>query len=85
MNFHCDVFVRTGFEADAHRIQDLCLDGRKDEAAAAVPTAMVERLALVGPEEKTRDDLAAWQESIATTLLVSSPSSTLQLMAESAL
>jgi F420-dependent oxidoreductase-like protein len=82
VNFHFDVFVRMGFEADAHRIQDLYLDGHKDEAAAAVPTAMVERVALVGPKEKIRDDLAAWQESIATTLLVGGSASTLQLMAE---
>jgi F420-dependent oxidoreductase-like protein len=82
MNFHFDVFVRMGFEADAHKIQDLYLDGHKDEAAAAVPTAMVEKIALVGPKEKIRDDLAAWQESIATTLLVGGSTSTLQLMAE---
>ena len=50
MNFHFDVFARMGYEAEARRIQDLYLDGRKDEAAAAVPTAMVEDIALVGPE-----------------------------------
>jgi hypothetical protein len=36
----------------------------------------------VGPKEKIRDDLAAWQESIATTLLVGGSASTLKLMAE---
>jgi F420-dependent oxidoreductase-like protein len=82
MNFHFDVFVRMGFEAEAHKIQDLYLDGRKDEAAAVVPTAMVEKIALVGPREKIRDDLAAWQESIATTMVVAGSPSTLQLMAE---
>jgi alkanesulfonate monooxygenase SsuD/methylene tetrahydromethanopterin reductase-like flavin-dependent oxidoreductase (luciferase family) len=46
------------------------LGGHKDEAVAAVPTAMVEKVALVGPPEKIRDDLAAWQESMATTLVV---------------
>ena len=49
MNFHFDVFVRMGFEAEAHKIQELYLDGHKDEAAAAVPTSMVEKIALVGP------------------------------------
>jgi F420-dependent oxidoreductase-like protein len=82
MNFHFDVFVRMGFEAEARKIQDLYLDGHKEDAAAAVPTAMVEKVALVGPKEKIRHDLAAWQESIATTLLVSGSKSTLQLMAE---
>ena len=54
MNFHFDVFVRMGFEAEAHKIQDLYLDGHKDEAAAAVPTAMVEKIALIGPRDKIR-------------------------------
>ncbi len=82
MNFHFDVFVRMGFEAEARKIQDLYLEGRKDEAAAAVPTAMVEQIALVGRREKIRDDLAAWQESIATTLLVAGSVDTLRTMAE---
>jgi len=46
------------------------LEGRKDEAGAALPTRLVEELALIGPREKIRDDLEAWRESIATTLLV---------------
>jgi F420-dependent oxidoreductase-like protein len=81
-NFHFDVFVRMGFETEARKIQDLYLDGHKDEAAANVPTSMVEQIALVGPKEKIRDDLAAWQESIATTLVVSGSVPTLQMMAE---
>ena len=58
MNFHFDVFVRMGFEAEAHKIQELYLDGHKDEAAAAVPTSMVEKIALIGPRQKIRDELA---------------------------
>jgi F420-dependent oxidoreductase-like protein len=82
VNFHFDVFVRMGFEAEARKIQDLYLDNHKDEAAAAVPTSMVEKIALVGPKEKIRDDLESWQESIATTLVVSGSEQTLQMMAE---
>ena len=82
MNFHFDVFVRMGFESEAHKIQDLYLDGHKDDAAAAVPTAMVEKIALIGPRAKIVDDLAAWQESIATTLLVAGNADTLRMMAE---
>jgi alkanesulfonate monooxygenase SsuD/methylene tetrahydromethanopterin reductase-like flavin-dependent oxidoreductase (luciferase family) len=85
-NFHFNVFVRMGFEAEAHRIQELYLDGHKLEAAAAVPTSLVEQVALLGPKEKIRDELAAWKQSIATTLLISSaprPSvDTLRTMAE---
>src|SRR5213078_1207397 len=69
-NFHHDVAVRLGYEAEAKRVQDLYLDGKKDEAAAAIPTALVEDLALIGTEDKIRGELDAWRESIATTLLV---------------
>ncbi|MHB8219208.1 MAG: LLM class F420-dependent oxidoreductase [Acidimicrobiales bacterium] len=82
VNFHFDVFARMGYEDVARRIQSLYLEGKKDEAAAAVPTAMVEDIALVGPREKIRDDLEAWRESIATTLLVSGDAETLRTMAE---
>ena len=59
MNFHFDVFARMGYEEAATKIQDAYLDGRKDDAAAAVPTSLVEEIALVGPVEKIRDDLEA--------------------------
>jgi F420-dependent oxidoreductase-like protein len=82
MNFHFDVFVRMGFGAEAQKIQDLYLDGRKDEAAACVPTAMVENIALIGSRDKIADELARWKESIATTLLVAGGVDTLRMMAE---
>jgi F420-dependent oxidoreductase-like protein len=82
MNFHFDVFARMGYEDAARKVQALYLDGHKAEAAAAVPTAMVEDIALVGPTAKVRDDLEAWRESIATTLLVSGDAATLRTMAE---
>src|SRR5690554_566526 len=72
-NFHKDVFARLGYEAECEAIQEAYLDGRKDEAAALVTTAMVEDVYLVGPAEKIRDDLEAWRESCVTTLLVSGP------------
>jgi F420-dependent oxidoreductase-like protein len=80
-NFHHDVAVRLGYEPEAKRIQDLYLEGKKQEAAAAVPTALVEELALIGAEDKVRDELDAWRESIATTLLVSGDAATLRRIA----
>jgi F420-dependent oxidoreductase-like protein len=82
MNFHFDVFARMGYEAEASKIQELYLEGRKDEAAAAVPTRLIEETALIGPKEKIRDDLEGWRESIATTLLVSGSEETLRTVAE---
>ena len=82
MNFHFDVFARMGYEAEATKIQELYLAGHKDEAAAAVPTRLIEDTALIGPKEKIRDDLEAWRESIATTLLVAGNPDALETMAE---
>jgi F420-dependent oxidoreductase-like protein len=81
-NFHHDVAVRLGFEAEAKRIQDLYLDGKKDEAAAAVPTELVEQLALIGPEDKVRHDLEAWRDSIVTTLLIGGDANQVRKIAE---
>jgi F420-dependent oxidoreductase-like protein len=82
MNFHFDVFARMGFEADAKKIQELYLDGRKDEAAAAVPTSLVEATALIGSREKIRDDLEKWSESLVTTLLVGGGIDQMRLISE---
>jgi F420-dependent oxidoreductase-like protein len=81
-NFHHDVAVRLGYEAEAKRVQDLYLDGKKDEAAAAIPTALVEDLALIGGEDKIRGELDAWRDSIATTLLVAGDAAQLRRIAE---
>jgi F420-dependent oxidoreductase-like protein len=70
MNFHREVPVRMGYEAEARKIQELYLDGKKDEAAAAVPTKLVEQLALIGPADKIRHDLEAWRASSVTSLLI---------------
>jgi F420-dependent oxidoreductase-like protein len=82
MNFHFDVFARMGFEGEARQIQDLYLDGRKDEAAAAVPTSLIEAIALIGPLGKIRDDLDMWRESPVTTLLVGGGIDAVRTMAE---
>jgi F420-dependent oxidoreductase-like protein len=81
-NFHADVAIRMGYEAEVAKIQELYLAGHKDEAAAAIPTALVEQLALIGPREKVRDELAAWRESVVTTLLVAGDVPMLRTAAE---
>jgi F420-dependent oxidoreductase-like protein len=81
-NFHHNVAVRLGFADEAKKIQDLYLDGKKDEACAAVPTRLVEQLALIGPADKVRDDLEAWRDSIVTTLLVAGDAAMLGRIAE---
>ncbi len=70
-NFYNDLAVRYGYEAEAREIQGLYLEGRARDAAALVPDALVDELALVGPKERIADRLAAWRESGATSLIVS--------------
>ena len=69
-NFYKDLMVRYGFEAEAQQIQDLYLDGKKEQAAAAVPDAVVDEMALTGPVERIVDRLAAWQDSRVGTLIL---------------
>ena len=81
-NFHANVPIRMGYEDVVNTVQDLYLEGKKTEAAAAIPTELVEKLTLIGPAEKISHDLEAWRESIATTLLISGDEATLRAAAE---
>ncbi|MEJ2866790.1 LLM class F420-dependent oxidoreductase [Actinomycetospora sp. OC33-EN08] len=69
-NFHHDVFVRMGYESVAARVQELYLDRRKDEAAAAIPTELVEQVALIGPVGKVRRDLDRWESTVVDEIAV---------------
>jgi len=82
VNFHNEVFVRMGYIDEAEHIQTLYLEGRKEEAAAAVPLELVQDVALIGPKEKIRDDLERWRASAVTTMIVSGPPSQLETIAE---
>ena len=82
-NFYNDLFARYGFEGEAREIQELFLDGKQREAAAAVPDTFVQEVALVGSKEQIAERLAAWRESGATSLLVSTRDvATLRAVAE---
>jgi F420-dependent oxidoreductase-like protein len=81
-NFHFEVFARMGYEDVATKVQQLYLEGRKAEAAAAIPLAMVEDVALVGPPDKIRDELPRWRDTCITTFLVGGPAKALSGYAE---
>jgi F420-dependent oxidoreductase-like protein len=81
-NFHANVPIRMGYEEMVEKVQDLYLDGKKDEAAAAIPQELIERLSLIGPPDKIRHDLEPWRESIVTTLLVAGDAATARAAAE---
>jgi F420-dependent oxidoreductase-like protein len=67
-NFYNDLAVRYGYEAEAKKVQDLYLDGRKDEAAAALPDELVRAVSLIGPESYVAERVAAMAEAGVTTL-----------------
>ena len=69
-NFYNDLACRIGFEAEAKQIQDLYLDGKKDEAAAAVPEGLLEAATICGPEGYVRERIAAFKEVGVTSLNV---------------
>ncbi|WP_439032249.1 LLM class F420-dependent oxidoreductase [Gordonia terrae] len=70
-NFHNDVFVRMGWGDVCAEVQDLYLRGRADLAAQAVPTAMVEDVALVGPVDKICEDIEKrWKATCLTTMIL---------------
>ena len=70
-NFHTELMGRMGLEAEARKIQDLFLAGKKDEAFMAVPSSFADEISLVGPVDRIKDRLDAWRESPVTSLLVS--------------
>ncbi|MEU6730533.1 LLM class F420-dependent oxidoreductase [Nonomuraea wenchangensis] len=69
-NFYNDLARRYGYEKEAEEIQDLYLAGKKDEAAAKVPTELLEKQSLIGSEGFVRDRVQALKESGVTTLNV---------------
>ena len=81
-NFYNDIARRYGYEDAATRIQDLYLGGKKDEAAATVPDALVDEVALCGPPARIREQLAEWKRSGATTIMVSGDITAIRTMAE---
>ena len=62
-NFYKDYICQVGFEEAAEKIQTLFLDGKKGEAIAAVPDALVDAMYLVGPEARIRDHFQKWKET----------------------
>ena len=69
-NFHRDAIERLGYEEVCQEVAARYAAGEKEAAAAAVPTELVQQVALVGPPEELRTQLAAWESSCVTTLVL---------------
>ncbi|MFJ8464835.1 LLM class F420-dependent oxidoreductase [Streptomyces swartbergensis] len=82
-NFHADLMARMGYEEEAHRIQELFLSGRREEAVLAVPDAFADEISLVGPRERIAERLELWRKGPVTDLLALAPDPhTLRVLAE---
>lgn len=82
-NFYFDLMCRYGYEEVATRVQDAYLEGRREEAMAALPDELVDEVALLGDRGRLADRLAAWEESGVTTLAVAArDADTLRVLAE---
>ena len=68
-NFYNELVRRYGYEGDAEKVQELYLAGRKGEAAGAIPDALVDDVALVGPKERIAERLQLWREAGVDTLI----------------
>jgi F420-dependent oxidoreductase-like protein len=69
-NFYNQLVQRYGFEDAAREVQDLYLEGRKEEAAAALPDALIDAVSLCGPPDVVRERLAVFRDAGVGTLIV---------------
>jgi F420-dependent oxidoreductase-like protein len=82
-NFHMELMSRMGFEAEAHKIQDLFFQGKRAEAIAAVPDQFADEISLCGPKDRIKERLEAWKETPVTSLLLANQDlETMRTMAE---
>ncbi len=89
-NFYNTYAKRLGYEAAAKAIQDLYLDGKKDQAAAAVPDALCDEVALLGSPARVKDRLGAWKAAaregkVGTLVLTGATVEALRVVAEAVL
>lgn len=69
-NFYNDLFKRYGWEEEAVKIQDLFLDGHRNEAMALVPDDYVDLATLTGDEGRVRERIAAFKAAGVTHLQI---------------
>ena len=70
-NFYNALVRRYGFEDAAQEIQDLYLDGKKQEAAAAIPAELIDMVTMCGPRERVKERLEVYRDAGVGTLIVS--------------
>lgn len=67
-NFYNQLVQRYGFEDAARKVQDLYLEGKREEAAAALPDELIDLVSLCGPPDRVRERLAVYRDAGVGTL-----------------
>jgi F420-dependent oxidoreductase-like protein len=67
-NFYNNIVQRYGFEREAKEIQDLYLEGKREEAMAAIPDRLIDSVSLCGPSDVVRERLAIYRDAGVGTL-----------------
>jgi F420-dependent oxidoreductase-like protein len=67
-NFYNNLVCRYGFEEQAKIIQDLYLEGKREEAMAAIPDALIDMVSLCGPKDVVKERLAIYRDAGVGTL-----------------
>ena len=70
-NFYNNLVQRYGFEDAAREVQDLYLDGKKEEACAALPAELIDKVSLCGPRDVVRERLEVFRDAGVGTLMIS--------------
>jgi alkanesulfonate monooxygenase SsuD/methylene tetrahydromethanopterin reductase-like flavin-dependent oxidoreductase (luciferase family) len=69
-NFHKELMGRMGYEAEADKVQELFMEGKRAEAVDHVPDAFADEISLCGPLDRIKDRIQAWRETPVTSLLI---------------
>ena len=67
-NFYNQLVQRYGFEDAAREVQDLYLEGRREEAMAALPDELLETVSLIGPKDVVTERLRVYRDAGVGTL-----------------
>ena len=70
-NFYNQLVQRYGYEDAAREVQDLYLEGKKEEAAAALPGELLDAISICGPRDVARERLAVFRDAGVGTLMIS--------------
>jgi F420-dependent oxidoreductase-like protein len=69
-NFHKELMGRMGYEAEADKVQELFMEGKRAEAVDHVPDAFADEISLCGPLDRIKDRIQAWRETPVPSLLI---------------